>query len=122
MPGGHLEHGGSITACAEREGLEETGLKLRGVKIEAVTNDVFEAEGKHYVTLFVRCEMEDPEAQPEVCGRGAEPQGWCCSDVAQVLEPEKCEGWHWNTWEDLKRLSDQGEKLFLPLTNFLKEL
>ena len=66
MPGGHLEHGESITACAEREGLEETGLKLRGAKVVAVTNDVFE-EGKHYVTLFVRCEMEDKDGQPQVC-------------------------------------------------------
>lgn len=31
-----------------------------------MTNDVFEEAGKHYVTLFVRCEMEDPKAQPEV--------------------------------------------------------
>lgn len=61
-----MEYGESITDCAEREALEETGLKVRGVKIAAVTNVVFVEDVKHYVTLFVRCEMEDVKAQPEV--------------------------------------------------------
>lgn len=46
--------------------LEETGLTVRGVKIVSVTNDVFEDVGKHYVTLFVRCEMVDKAAEPQV--------------------------------------------------------
>ncbi|KAF9774947.1 hypothetical protein IL306_006988, partial [Fusarium sp. DS 682] len=29
FPGGHLEYGESFLACAERETLEETGLKIR---------------------------------------------------------------------------------------------
>ncbi|CAM1504828.1 Fc.00g024190.m01.CDS01 [Cosmosporella sp. VM-42] len=111
LPGGHLEYGERITTCAEREGLEETGLKLRGVKVVAVTNDVFE-EGKHYVTLFVRCEMEEKDAQP------------------QVLEPEKCEGWYWKTWDELRQIvyplssqgsAAQGESLFLPLVHLFEQ-
>ena len=66
MPGGHLEHGETFFACAEREALEETGLIVRGAKVIAVTNDVFVAEGKHYITIFVKCEMEDPTAAPQV--------------------------------------------------------
>ncbi|KPM43002.1 hypothetical protein AK830_g3516 [Neonectria ditissima] len=109
LPGGHLEHGESILVCAEREVLEETGLEVRGVKIVAVTNDVFEEAGKHYITLFVHCEMEDKTAEPE------------------VLEPEKCAGWYWKTWEDLKQIlhSQQGEtageKLFLPMVHLLEQ-
>ncbi|KAF4982600.1 hypothetical protein FZEAL_1832 [Fusarium zealandicum] len=113
LPGGHLEHGESILTCAEREVLEETGLKVRGVKVVAVTNDVFHKEGKHYITLFTSCEMEDENAQPE------------------VLEPEKCEGWHWKTWEELKQLlpqaeakgetESQGDSLFLPLVNLFEQ-
>ncbi|KAH6991270.1 NUDIX hydrolase domain-like protein [Ilyonectria sp. MPI-CAGE-AT-0026] len=116
LPGGHLEHGESVFFCAEREVLEETGLTVRGVKIVSVTNDVFEDVGKHYVTLFVRCEMVDQAAEP------------------QVLEPNKCEGWYWKTWEDLKQLltqpqgepasasgSSQGDSLFLPLVHLLEE-
>jgi len=61
-----LEHGESFFECAEREALEETGLRVRGTKLFAVTNDIFGPEGKHYITLFIRCEMEDPTASPQV--------------------------------------------------------
>lgn len=64
LPGGHLEHGESFFACAERETLEETGLKVRGVKVMSVTNDVF-PENKHYITIFVLCEMLE-DAEPKV--------------------------------------------------------
>lgn len=53
--------------CAARETLEETGLHVKPTKIFAVTNDVFDVEMKHYITLFVHCEMVDPSAIPEVC-------------------------------------------------------
>lgn len=58
--------GESFFACAERETLEETGLRVKGVKVVAVTNDVFDAESKHYITIFVQCVMEDSEAKPQV--------------------------------------------------------
>lgn len=49
-----------------------------------------------------------------------------------MLEPNKCEGWYWKTWEDLKQLltqsqgesasaSSQGDSLFLPLVHLLEE-
>jgi ADP-ribose pyrophosphatase YjhB (NUDIX family) len=66
LPGGHLEYGEDFTTCAARETLEETGLEVKPVKVVAVTNDVFEEEEKHYITLFVYCEMVDPSAVPEV--------------------------------------------------------
>ena len=52
-PGGHLELGESIEECAERETLEETGLEVGAFKKLGFTNDIFEKEGKHYVTLYV---------------------------------------------------------------------
>lgn len=66
FPGGHLEYGEEIFACAERETLEETGLRVKGVKLAAVGNSVFVEEGKHYITLFVDCEMVDIDAVPQV--------------------------------------------------------
>jgi 8-oxo-dGTP diphosphatase len=66
-PGGHLEFGESFADCASREVLEETGLATKNAGVVAATNDIFLEEGKHYVTLYVALDLEDPTAQPEVC-------------------------------------------------------
>lgn len=66
LPGGNLDFGEEIFACVERETLEETGLKVRGKKVIAYTNDIQKAESKHEVTLYVLCEREDASQQPEV--------------------------------------------------------
>ncbi|KAK2598713.1 hypothetical protein N8I77_012103 [Diaporthe amygdali] len=66
FPGGHLEYGEEFAECAERETLEETGLRVKGGKVAHVTNAVFSDLGKHYITIFVLCEMLDPNAQPAV--------------------------------------------------------
>ncbi|TPX16361.1 uncharacterized protein E0L32_004010 [Thyridium curvatum] len=105
FPGGHLEYGESIFECAERETLEETGLKVKGVKTIGVTSTVFPELQKHYITLFVLCEREDEKQEPE------------------LLEPEKCEGWSWLTWKDLRAMAeeDSPQKAFRPIINFLRE-
>tara|TARA_Y100001956_G_C4105202_1_gene179616 strand:+ start:871 stop:1296 length:426 start_codon:yes stop_codon:yes gene_type:complete len=94
-PGGHLEMGESIEACAKRETFEETGLVIESFKNLTFTNDIFEKEGKHYVTLFV--------------------VGSCSSGEPQITEPDKCKQWKWFDLEELP------EPLFLPLTNLLEE-
>lgn len=88
-PGGHLEFGESIEACAARETAEETGLALTDLSLGPFTSDVFEAEGKHYVTAFVLASA--PEGEP------------------RTMEPEKCDGWDWFDWNDLP------QPLFAPL-------
>lgn len=94
-PGGHLEVGESIENCAKREVLEETGLVVNSLQKLGFTNDIFEDEGKHYVTLFVGagCEQGEP----------------------QLLEPDKCAQWQWCNVNELP------EPLFLPLTNLIHE-
>ncbi len=53
LSGGHLEFGESIEACAIREVKEELDIQITNLKIGPFTNDIFEKEGKHYVTFFV---------------------------------------------------------------------
>ena len=99
FPGGHLEFGESWDACARREVMEETGISLaEPTRHVATTNDVMDADGKHYVTIFMLAEA------PE----GAEPQN---------LEPHKCKGWSWVPYAELRALP--AERLFVPLINLL---
>jgi 8-oxo-dGTP diphosphatase len=64
-----------VEACAARELAEETGLVAGRYERGPWTSDVFERDGRHYVTLFVMAH--------EVSG---EPL---------ILEPDKCAGWQW---------------------------
>lgn len=93
-PGGHLEVGESIEQCAIRETQEETGLAIDFVRKLTFTNDVFEKEGKHYITLFVLAKARDGEPQ--------------------VMEVDKCKQWQWFELDSLP------EPLFLPIQNLLK--
>lgn len=65
FPGGHLEFGESYFECAERESLEETGLRIKASKVFAVANTVFDSE-HHYITIFVQCKQDNPDDQPQV--------------------------------------------------------
>ena len=95
FPGGHLEFGETVTACAVRETLEETGLMVGNVRQAAFTSDLFEKEGKHYVTLFVTAERISGEPVNR--------------------EPDRCDGWEWVSWDDLP------EPLFPPVRSLLAQ-
>jgi 8-oxo-dGTP diphosphatase len=81
VPGGHLEFGETVENCARRETLEETGILLGNIALGPFTNNVFELERKHYVTLFVTSNSFDGEPK--------------------ALEPEKCSQWVWCAWSSL---------------------
>ncbi|PIN68942.1 DNA mismatch repair protein MutT [Candidatus Woesearchaeota archaeon CG11_big_fil_rev_8_21_14_0_20_43_8] len=95
LPGGHLEMNEEPEDCARREVMEEAGIKIKNLSRLTFTNDIFEKEKKHYVTLFLRSDLD--------------------SGVPAVMEPDKCERWDWFTWDDLPR------PLFMPLKNLKKE-
>ena len=94
-PGGHLDMGEEIAACAIRETLEETGLKVSEVSQLGFSNDVFNPLNKHYVTLYVVA--NGVEGEPE------------------IMEPNKCLGWQWFGLDELPK------PLLLSLENFLKQ-
>jgi 8-oxo-dGTP diphosphatase len=79
-PGGHLDFGESLEACAARETLEETGVSVTKVEFVAITNDVLEDAGKHYLTVWMRGEADDV---PPAIGDRAEIAeiGWFAADA-----------------------------------------
>jgi 8-oxo-dGTP diphosphatase len=52
-PGGHLEYGESLQQCAIREAQEEAGVTITAPVFRAITNDVFERERRHYLTVWI---------------------------------------------------------------------
>ena len=53
-PGGHLDFGETPEQCGAREAREETGLEVADLTFVAITNDLFAAEQKHYITIWMR--------------------------------------------------------------------
>jgi len=62
VPGGHLEFGETPEQTAAREVLEETGVEIKNVRFGAVTNDIFESDDKHYVTLWMLSDWKSGES------------------------------------------------------------
>lgn len=84
LPGGHLEFGESFIETAEREVLEETGLIIKNIRFGAVTNDYFEKENKHYVTIWMLSDYVAGEASLMEPDKYVE-QGWF--DFSHLPEP-----------------------------------
>lgn len=91
-PGGHLEYGESPEYCAIREVKEETNLDIINPEFFALTNDIFEEESKHYITILMKAYYNE-------------------GDVITNMEPEKSEDWAWFDYNNLPK------NLFLPLKN-----
>lgn len=92
-PGGHIDRGESLEQCARREVFEETGVTIKDIRFFAVTNDIFEAEGKHYVTIWMSAEYE--------------------SGTAFVAAPNECSEVGWFDRSELPR------PLFVPFHNLI---
>lgn len=53
IPGGKLEYGESWEETAIREVFEETGLTVGNSRLVTITNDIYEADRKHFVSIWV---------------------------------------------------------------------
>jgi len=95
FPGGHLEFSEELQDCARREVLEEAGIKIKNIRFAAVTNDIFDKEGMHYITLHMLSEYDSGEVK--------------------LMEPEKCEKWGWFEWDKLPQPN------FGPVKNLLEQ-
>ncbi len=93
VPGGHLDFGETPEQCAIREAHEETGLAVSDVRFVGITNDVFQADGLHYITIWMRANSQSGEPT--------------------VTAPEESDQVGWFAWEALPG------PLFLPLQNLI---
>lgn len=103
LAGGHLDMFEEFNTCAQREVLEETDLDLplENIKMITATNGIMLEEKRHYVTIFMWCEITPEQAKN-----------------VKVMEPHKLQGeWQWFTVKEVQEKTP----LFLPLKKFIDE-
>ena len=93
-PGGHLDFGETPETCAAREAKEEVGLEVVDIRFRSVTNDLFEASGRHYITVWMEGK---PVGEPFIASK---------REVEEI---------GWFAWDALPK------PLFLPLENLVNE-
>jgi 8-oxo-dGTP diphosphatase len=93
-PGGHMDFGESPEQTAVREVQEELGITIDTLKFRTMTNDVFEEDKRHYVTIWM--EAKYVSGEPKL----------------QAPEEEVEIGWF--TWDSLPR------PLYLPFRHLLE--
>jgi len=81
MPGGKLEFGEGFEDAARRETLEETGIRLKSVKVIGVNND--KVKTAHFITIGLLSEDFGGDAK--------------------VMEPDRITEWGWFSMDDLPR-------------------
>jgi 8-oxo-dGTP diphosphatase len=93
-PGGHLDFGETPEQCAAREAKEEVGLDVTDIRFRCLTNDVFEEEQKHYITIWMDGKST---GEPTIAAE---------EEVAEL---------GWFAWDALP------QPLFLPLENLVEK-
>jgi 8-oxo-dGTP diphosphatase len=95
VPGGYLEFRETWEQGAKREVLEETGLAIENVRFVAATNNIFENEDKHSITIWLDSD-------------------WTDGDVV-INEPDKFVAMQWRDFQTLP------EPLFEPCWQQLRK-
>ena len=95
FPWWHLEFNESVEECAIRETMEEAGITIKNISMGPFTNDIFQDEQKHYITVYAICDYDQWEVK--------------------IMEPEKCEKRERVAREDFPA------PLFIPIENLKKQ-
>ncbi len=101
FPGGKMEVGETPEETCSRECFEEINVKISPERFffKTFTNDYFEKENKHFITLHYQCKLTFEE-----------------TTVIKNNEPDKCKGWFFAPFENLPKPH------FLPIQNLFKKL
>ncbi|KAJ2845786.1 hypothetical protein J3B02_004586 [Coemansia erecta] len=102
LPGGHLEMGESWSDCAHREISEECNLILSDCQFVNATNDIFDPQIRHYITVFMKARVisnaDDNRDDNDDCSSEQK-----MPPVATLMEPDKCKMWAWVSWHEMVR-------------------
>jgi 8-oxo-dGTP diphosphatase len=80
-----LDFGESPAECAAREALEEAGIVVSNVRFVAITNDVLNDSGKHYLTVWMRGDAEGTDIAINDVDEIAEAGWFAAEDVPRPL-------------------------------------
>jgi 8-oxo-dGTP diphosphatase len=94
-PGGKLEFGEEVYDCAKRETFEETGLKIKNLRLGCVVNDYSLKDKWHFTSV---CLVAD-----------------YVSGTATRKEPNRCAEWRWIDWNKMPT------PLFSPMKQVIKQ-
>lgn len=84
-PSGHIDFGETPEHTAQRETQEETGVEINNLVFLGVTNDVFDLEQKHYITLWFDATYVSGEAKLKAPKEESEVGWFHRDDLPQPL-------------------------------------
>lgn len=99
IPGGHLEFGETWEECAAREAMEEVGVEITNIRLLAATNDLFEQDGKHYISIWMEADWAANEPQSQEPDKVTNIQWHSLTDLPSPLF-EPC-------WQNLRAVKPE---------------
>ncbi len=90
IPGGHLEKDENLLECAMRECEEETGIKIKNIKMLGFSQDINKEKDAYYIMFWVEAEYESGELENKEPNRCLEVKWTPLNDFPEpVFDPVK---------------------------------